>query len=64
MKKIVDEHGGMIIAENTRDGACVVIRLPLETSVLKTNLENGVMCDSVMHSQFNSGDMAQRGEIA
>ena len=64
VKKIVDEHGGMIIAENTRDGACVVIRLPLETSVLKTNLENGVMSDDVMRPQFNSDDMAQRGEIA
>ena len=64
VKKIVDEHGGMIIAENTRDGACVVIRLPLDTSVLKMNPENGVMSDTVMRSQFKSDDMAQRGEIA
>jgi two-component system, NtrC family, nitrogen regulation sensor histidine kinase NtrY len=64
VKKIVDEHGGMIMAENTHDGACVVIRLPLETSALKTGLENGVVSDAIMHSQFQHNDVAQRGEIA
>ena len=33
VKKIVEEHGGAISAENAREGACIVIRLPLESAV-------------------------------
>ncbi len=34
VKKIVEEHGGMITAENA-EGACIVVRLPLEGVVEK-----------------------------
>jgi PAS domain S-box-containing protein len=64
VKKIVDEHGGMIVAENTPDGACVVIRLPLETATLKTGQENGQVSDVVMRPPFRHDGVAQRGEIA
>lgn len=64
VKKIVEEHGGMITAENTEDGACVVIRLPLESPELKTEEENGAGRDLVMRSQAWRGGVAQRGEIA
>ena len=62
VKKIVDEHGGMIMAENTQQGACVVIRLPLETSTVKLEQENDVVNGAVI-ARRNDG-VAQRGEIA
>jgi len=64
VKKIVDEHGGMIMAENTRDGASVVIRLPLDASTLKPAGENGMVSDAIMHSELHHNGIAQRGEIA
>ena len=64
VKKIVDEHGGMIMAENTQSGASVVIRLPLEAPALKIVPENGVMNDADTRSQLRHDGVAQSGEIA
>jgi nitrogen fixation/metabolism regulation signal transduction histidine kinase len=64
VKKIVDEHGGVIMAENTRDGASVVIRLPLDAARLKAEPENGTLGDAGMPSQSQYNGVAQRGEIA
>ena len=35
VKKIIEEHHGYVWAENTHDGACIIIRLPLEETLTK-----------------------------
>jgi nitrogen fixation/metabolism regulation signal transduction histidine kinase len=63
VKKIVEEHGGMIIAENGDEGACVVIRLPLEMPATRTEPEHNGKEDSRARVQ-NNGAGVQRGETA
>ncbi len=63
VKKIVDEHGGMIMAENTRDGASVVIRLPLDAATLKSAQDGGAAGVPMVRSPFQHNGVAQRGEI-
>lgn len=65
VKKIVEEHGGMIIAENGDDGAWVVIRLPLETPEVRTEPEHDGGSQEVPRSKVrNNGTAVQRGETA
>ncbi|MEJ2565042.1 MAG: ATP-binding protein [Gammaproteobacteria bacterium] len=64
VKKIVDEHGGMITAENTRDGACVVIRFPLDASTVAVGPETGVGRASDTRPRLENNGVAQRGEMA
>lgn len=66
VKKIVEEHGGMIIAENGDEGASVVIRLSLDTPVSREPEQHGGNQEA---SRGRSPDGAierglQRGETA
>jgi len=63
VKKIVEEHGGMIVAENGNGGACMVIRLPLETSALRTEPEQDGRDQEAPRAKGRSnGSVVQRGE--
>ena len=63
VKKIVEEHGGMIVAENGDEGACMVIRLPLEMPVIGTEPEQNSGEVSRVRAR-NNGTGVQRGETA
>lgn len=65
VKKIVEEHGGMIVAENSDEGACVVIRLPLDTPAIDIDSDFGGK-DHGLPGPKNRGQgpVMQRGETA
>jgi len=65
VKKIVEEHGGMIVAENSDDGACIVIRLPLEVPVTRAESEgNSGELRTPRARSGDNGSVVQRGETA
>jgi signal transduction histidine kinase len=37
VKKIVEEHGGIIWAENCEQGACMVVQLPMLLDLAREN---------------------------
>jgi PAS domain S-box-containing protein len=63
VKKIVEEHGGMIIAENGKEGASVVIRLPLDVPVHKAEPEPaGRPPEATRPRSRGDGTALQQGE--
>jgi len=65
VKKIVEEHGGMIVAENGDDGACIVIRLPSEMPMMRTEPEaDGRERQTPRRGLGDNGSVVQRGETA
>ena len=65
VKKIVEEHGGMIVAENGDDGACIVIRLPSEMPMTRTEPEaDGRERQTPRRGLGDNGSVVQRGETA
>jgi len=62
VKKIVEEHGGMIMAENGARGASVVIRLPLDVTTQKGEPESGQQPEANRPKSRGDGAALQRGE--
>lgn len=62
VKKIVEEHGGMIVAENGDDGACMVIRLPLEPPAAR--VEPQAEAETSRPRAGDDGKPVPRGEMA
>jgi len=55
VKKIVEEHGGMLWAENVQSGgACIIIRLPVITTVSKQNNTDMTNDNSLIQSNDNA----------